>query len=161
MIFAQTQQLHHGEPVSHRTHLLMDWFSVSAHRKHCSQCDARLSPEIYMRATGYVKDLLDEGPCPSVQTASNIYQVFFYYCLRKNKTKHLYVSILAHRTSVLRLLLLKKIVKAEEKTLKPGDAFKPVPESDFLLLVLVSYVLQVVLVSPINVWTHTRLSKLF
>lgn len=62
------QQLHHQEPVSQRTHLLMDWFSVSPHRKHWSQCGARLILEIYMWATGYIKDLLNEGPVTSVQT---------------------------------------------------------------------------------------------
>lgn len=60
------QQLHHQEPVSQRTHLLMDWFSVSPHRKHWSQCGAYLIPEIYMWATSYIKDLLNEGPVTSV-----------------------------------------------------------------------------------------------
>lgn len=47
-LHGSNQQLHHQEPVSQRTHLLMDWFSVSPRKKHWSQCGARLILEIYM-----------------------------------------------------------------------------------------------------------------
>lgn len=75
------QQLHHEEPETQRTNLLMDWFSVSPHRKHWSQCGARLILEIYMCPTGYIKDLLNEGPVASVQTVclklfKIVYQIY-------------------------------------------------------------------------------------